>query len=72
MKMACKFTLEELKYDCYDASCVSLANDDENIKAHKICLRKQRNCGTIHSAEDSSILLQIQANRINCEEDWEK
>ena len=64
--------MEKLKYAGHDVTIVSIAHDDEHIEAHKICLRKQRNCGTIHSAEDSSILLRIQANRINCEEDWGK
>ena len=75
MKMASKFTLEELKYDGYDVSCVSIANDDENIEAHKICLRKQSNCENATMlkiqtscyrfsklATDSGILLQIQAS----------
>ena len=71
MKMVSKFTMEELK--C--VSCVSIANDDENIEAHKICLRKQSNCGNgtmlkIQTscyrfrklATDSGILLWIQAS----------
>ena len=52
--------IEEPNY--YAVHNASIAHDDEQIEAHKICLRKQSKCGLWHPATDSGILLQIQAS----------
>jgi hypothetical protein len=59
-KMVSNCMIEEPNY--YAVHNASIAHDDEQIEAHKICLRKQSKCGLWHPATDSGILLQIQAS----------
>ena len=57
VKMVSNCKMEKLKYAGHDVTIVSIAQDDEHIEAHKICLRKQRNCGIWHSAGITKLVL---------------
>ena len=61
VKMVNNCKMEKLKYAGNDVTIVSIAHEDEHIEAHKISLRKRSNCEIWHSADDSGMLLQIQA-----------